>query len=431
MDSTPRGPRCGGDIPLPPPTQSWARDKDAQDPLRSYREKFLLPRHEDEQPVTYFCGHSLGLQPRGVRALLEEELDAWERMGVDAHFKKSNPWYDYHELFRELGARLVGARPGEVVLMNSLTVNLHLMMATFYRPTAGRFKVLMDEPTFPSDRYAIQSQIRHHGFDPAEGLLTSGPRQGRHWISEEDIEGLLQERGDEIAVMLLSGVNFFTGQLFDMKRITAAAKEQGCVAGFDLAHAAGNVPLQLHDWQVDFAVWCSYKYLNGGPGAVGGCFVHEDHGRNLDLPRLAGWWGNDPATRFRMHLQADFVPRPGVDGWQVSNPPILALAPLRVSLGLFDAAGMAALRHKSIGLTSYLAHLLSSRPDRFEIITPPEARGAQLSLLVHDGPRELLRRLQGKAVCDFREPNIIRVAPVPLYNTFEEVWQFAKLLDAV
>jgi kynureninase len=409
----------------------FARHMDAVDPLRSYRARFHLPRHQDGRPVIYFCGHSLGLQPRAVRTLLEQELDAWERMGVDAHFKENNPWYGYHELFRDRGARLVGARPGEVVMMNSLTINLHLMLATFYRPTARRFKILLDEPTFPSDRYAIQSQIRHHGFDPAEGLVTIGPRSGEHLIREEDIEGLIHERADEIAVVMLSGVNFFTGQWFDLGGITAAAKAQGCVVGFDLAHAAGNVPLRLHDWQVDFAVWCNYKYLNGGPGAVGGCFVHEEHGRNLDLPRLAGWWGNDPATRFRMHLQADFVPQPGADGWQVSNPPILALVPLLASLGMFDEAGMEALRAKSECLTNYLHHLLDELPpDRFAVITPRAVaqRGAQFSLLVHDRPRELLERLHGQAICDFREPNVIRVAPVPLYNTFEEVWQFAQLL---
>jgi kynureninase len=418
--------------PPHPPFQTglaFARELDAADPLRPFRDKFLLPGHEDGSPVIYFCGHSLGPQPRAVRALLEQELDAWERLGVDAHFKESNPWYAYHELFRELGARLVGARPGEVVLMNSLTVNLHLMLASFYRPTARRFKILTEEPTFPSDRYALQSHIRHRGFSPAEGLLTIGPRRGEHLVREEDVEGLLHERGDEIAVVLLSGVNFFTGQWFDMGRLTAAAHERGCVAGFDLAHAAGNVPLRLHEWQVDFAVWCSYKYLNGGPGGVGGCFVHEEHGRDLDLPRLAGWWGNDPATRFRMHLQADFVPQPGADGWQVSNPPILALVPLRVSLGLFDEAGMPALRAKSERLTGYFQYLLDQLPaGRFEVITPrdPARRGAQLSLLAHDRPRGLLDGLRGKAVCDFREPNVIRAAPAPLYNTFEEVWQFVS-----
>jgi kynureninase len=362
---------------------------------------------------------------------MEQELDAWARQGVDAHFRDRLPWYSYHELFRDSGARLVGALPGEVVMMNSLTVNLHLMMVSFYRPTARRRKVLVDEPTFPSDLYAVQSQIRYHGLDPADALLMLKPRPGEHLIRDEDIDAILEEQGEEIALVLLSGVNFFTGQAFDMARITAAAKRRGCVVGFDLAHAAGNVLLRLHDWQVDFAVWCNYKYLNSGPGAVGGCFVHEAHGRDLDLPRLAGWWGNDPATRFRMHLEPDFVPRVGADGWQISNPPILAMVPLRASLALFDEAGMPALRARSECLTGYLQYLLDQMPaGRFEVITPrdPARRGCQLSILAHDRPRQLQRALEGEVVCDFREPNVIRVAPVPLYNTFQEVWQFAQVL---
>jgi kynureninase len=293
----------------------------------------------------------------------------------------------------------------------------------------------MEEPTFPSDRYAVQSQLRLHGLDPASSLLTIGPRPGEHLIRTEDVEALLEQRGQEIAVVLLSGVNFFTGQLFDIERLTAAAHRQGCLVGWDLAHAVGNVVLRLHDWQVDFGVWCSYKYLNSGPGAVAGCFVHEKHGRRLDLPRLAGWWGHDPATRFRMHLEPDWSPPPGADGWQLSNPPILALAPLRASLELFDEATMPALRARSERMTGYLEYLLDRLPaGRYEIITPrdPVQRGCQLSLLVHDRPRELLRVLEAEGVvCDFREPNVIRVAPTPLYNTFAEVWRFAEILRRV
>jgi kynureninase len=413
------------------PDEEYAAARDAADPLRCWRDQFHLPLRPDGKPVIYFCGHSLGLQPRGVRPLVEQELDAWARLGVDAHFRESVPWYGYHELFRDSGARLVGARPGEVVMMNSLTVNLHLMLATFYRPTPQRWRIVVEEPTFPSDRYALQAQIRLHGLDPAQGLLGIRPRPGEHLLRTEDVEALLEERGREIALVFLSGVNFYTGQVFDMERLTAAAGRQGCVVGLDLAHAAGNVVLRLHDWQVDFAVWCNYKYLNSGPGAVGGCFVHERHGRNTDLPRLAGWWGNDPATRFRMHLQSDFVPLPGADGWQVSNPPILAMAPLLASLRIFDEVGMPALRARSESLTGYLQYLLDALPaGRFEVITPrdPAQRGCQLSLLVHDRPRDLLRALEGRAVCDFREPNVVRVAPVPLYNTFQEVWQFVQLL---
>jgi kynureninase len=412
------------------PDEAFARQLDAADPLARMRDRFLLPTRPDGSPLIYFCGHSLGLQPKTVRAALEQELEDWARLGVEAHFRGRSPWYDYHELFRESGARLVGALPGEVVMMNSLTVNLHLMMATFYRPERRRWRILIDEPAFPSDLYAVQSQIRWHGLDPDEPLMTVRPRPGEHVLRMEDVEGELRRLGSATALVLLNGVNFFTGQWLDMERLTRVAHEHGCVVGFDLAHAAGNVPLRLHEWAVDFAVWCNYKYLNSGPGAVAGCFVHERHGRNLDLPRLAGWWGNDPATRFRM--PGGFVPREGADGWQVSNPPILAMAPLRASLALFDEAGMPALRAKSERLTGYLQYLLDRLPaGAFEIITPrdPGQRGCALSILVRDRPRELLEELQRQGVvCDFREPNVIRVAPVPLYNTFHEVWQFARIL---
>jgi kynureninase len=414
------------------PDEAFARQLDAADPLRSYRDQFAIPQRPDGQPVIYFCGHSLGLQPRAARTLVEQELDDWARLGVEGHFRGRTPWYSYHETLRDTGARLVGGRPSEVVFMNGLTVNLHLLMISLYRPTRERFRILTDEPAFPSDRYALWSQVRYHGHEPRDALLTLQPRAGEHATRAEDIEHVLRRRGSEIALVLLNGVNFYTGQWFDMPRITALAHEYGCVAGFDLAHAAGNVPLQLHDWDVDFAVWCSYKYLNGGPGAVAGCFVHEKHGSNAALPRLAGWWGTDPATRFQLPTPADFVPRPGADGWQLSNPPILSLAPVRASLELFDRAGMPALRAKSECLTGYLLYLLDRLPSRrFEVITPrnPAQRGCQLSLLDHGQPRDLLRALESEGViCDFREPNVIRVAPVPLYNTFHEVWSFAQLL---
>jgi kynureninase len=417
------------------PDESFALQTDAHDPLARFRDQFHIPAHVDGQPVIYFCGNSLGPQPRATRRLVGEELDAWAQLGVAAHFKDPAPWYSYHELFRDAGARLVGAQPGEVVMMNSLTINLHLMMATFYRPTRERHKILMDQPTFPSDLYAVQSQLRHHGFDPAEALLTVKARDGEDAIRMEDVEETLERRGSEIALVLWNGINFITGQCFDMKRIATAAKRQGCVIAFDLAHAAGNVCMELHDWQVDFAVWCSYKYLNSGPGAIAGCFVHEQHGRNLNLPRFAGWWGNDPATRFRMHLEPRFAPRQGADGWQVSNPSILAMAPLRASLALFDEATMPALRAKSERLTGYLEFLLDRLPrGRIEIITPrdPAQRGCQLSIRVPHQARNLLGALeQAGVVCDFREPNVIRVAPAPLYNTFHEVWTFAHVLDKV
>ncbi len=414
------------------PDEAFARHLDATDPLRHCRDLFHIPRRPNGEPVVYFCGHSLGLQPRAVRGLLEQELDDWANLGVDAHFRGRTPWYSYHEQFRAALARLVGARPGEVVVMNSLTVNLHLMMATFYQPTPGRHQILMDGPVFPSDLYAVQSQIRQHGFDPAEALLILQPRAGEYLIRPEDVDAVLAERGREIALVLWSGVNFFTGQCFNLSRLTAAARARGCLVGCDLAHAVGNVILHLHDWEVDFAVWCHYKYLNSGPGAVGGCFVHERHGNRPDLPRLAGWWGNDPATRFQMHLQSEFIPRLGADGWQISNPPILAMVPLRAALAIVDEVGMPAVRAKSERLTGYLEYLLDQRGGgRFEVITPrhQEQRGCQLSLLVRERPRELLEALEGAGVvCDFREPNVIRVAPVPLYNEFQEVWRFVDVL---
>lgn len=334
---------------------------------------------------------------------------------------------------REPAARLVGAHPHEVVCMNSLTVNLHLMMATFYRPTKDRFKILMEEPAFPSDTYAVKSQIAHHGFDANAGLLLARPRTGELTVRAEDIDALLEKHGEEIALVLFAGVNFFTGQLFDIARLASAAHARGCMVGIDLAHAIGNVPLALHDWDVDFAVWCSYKYLNSGPGAVGGAFVHERHATNRDLPRLAGWWGNDPATRFQMQLLPEFVPVPSADSWAVSNPPIFSLAPLRSSFAIFDeAGGIAALRAKSVQLTGYLEFLLDQIGSaQFTVITPRQAneRGSQLSILAHEHPKELFAKLEGAGVkCDFREPNVIRAAPTPLYNTFHEVWRFAKLL---
>jgi kynureninase len=414
------------------PDEAFALRLDADDPLASYRERFCLPTQASGQPLIYFCSHSLGLQPRAVRGLMEQELENWGRLGVEGHFHGPTPWYTYQELVREPMARLVGAKPDEVVLMNGLTVNLHLLMETFFRPTTERNKILLEEPTFPSDLYAVQSQLGRHGLDPAQTLLTLRPRSGEHTLRAEDVDATIEERGKEIALVLLCGINFLTGQYYDLPRITAAAHRRGCVVGFDLAHAVGNVPLNLHEAQVDFAVWCTYKYLNAGPGAVAGCFVYEKHGRNLKLPRLAGWWGNDPETRFRMQLQPDFVPQPGADGWQVSNPPILALVPLRASLALYDEIGMLRLRAKSECLTAYLLYLLDQLPaGRMEVITPrePARRGCQLSLRFSDRARDLLHALEAGGVCaDFRQPDIIRVAPVPLYNTFHEVWTFAQIL---
>jgi kynureninase len=413
--------------------EDFALELDSEDSLRHFREKFYLPLGRDGKPLIYFAGNSLGLMPKSAKGIIEEELDNWAKLGVDAHHATETPWYTYHEALREPTARLVGAKPLEVICMNSLTVNLHLMMATFYRPNRSRFKILMEEPAFPSDTYAIKTQIVHHGLDPNDALILARPRKGEFTIRTEDIIDLIEKDADQFTMVMLAGVNFFTGQLFDIETITAAAQTRGIVVGFDLAHAIGNVPLSLRDWNVDFAVWCSYKYLNAGPGAVAGAFVHERHAINTKLPRLAGWFGNDPNTRFRLHLEPEFIPVASADGWQISNPPIFAMAPLLASLAIFDdAGGMEALRAKSIRLTAYLESLLTEiGSKKFTVITPrnPAERGCQLSILAHEHPKELFSKLQAAGVkCDFREPNVIRAAPTPLYNTFYEVWRFARIL---
>jgi kynureninase len=414
--------------------EDFARQLDAEDPLRSFRDRFHLPLGNNGEPLIYFAGNSLGLMPKSAREIVEQELNDWADLGVDAHLKGKTPWYSYHETLREPTARLVGAQPMEVICMNGLTVNLHLMMATFYRPTKSRFKILMEEPAFPSDTYAIKTQITHHGLDQKDALILARPRSGEFTVRTEEILDLIEKHAGELSVVLIGGVNFFTGQLFDIPTITVAAQKHGITVGVDLAHAIGNVPLSLHDWNVDFAVWCSYKYLNAGPGAVAGVFVHERHATNRNLPRLAGWFGNDPNTRFRMHLEPEFIPVASADGWQISNPPILSMAPLRASLAIFDeAGGMEALRQKSIKLTSYLQFLLENRDPgkRFNVITPREGseRGCQLSIQAQEHPKELFDKLEAAGVkCDFREPNVIRAAPTPLYNTFHEVWRFADIL---
>ena len=419
--------------PLQPysPEEGFARHLDERDPLARFRDRFNLPQHDGE-PALYLCGHSLGPQPRDAAKLVEEALREWAARGVEGHFQGPAPWYDYHRRVADPLARLAGALPSEVVAMNSLTVNLHLMMVSFYRPTPGRHAVLMEDSAFPSDTYAVRSQIACHGHDPDEALRIARPRKGEETLRPEDLEERLEREGGDIALVLLGGVNYFTGQAFDLERLTAAAHRQGCLVGLDLAHGMGNLPLHLHDWGVDFAVWCSYKYLNAGPGAVAGAFVHQRHGDDPSRPRFAGWWGNDPATRFRMHLQPEFVPQPGAEGWQVSNPPILALAPLRASLALFDEARIEALRAKSLALTGYLEFLVDRLPAGFcTCLTPrdPARRGCQLSLRFPGASAEMLQALATKGVvADFRPPDVLRVAPIPLYNRFHEVWRFASLL---
>jgi len=416
-------------IPMFEESEGFAQRLDERDPLRRFRERFEIPAGPDGEPVIYFNGNSLGLMPKSVHEALHQELEDWSRLAVDAHFRAKTPWYSYHEVFRDSGARLVGAVPGEVVMMNGLTVNLHLMMETFHRPAGERRKILIEDGAFPSDAYAVESRVKARGLDPADAIVRVAPRDGETLLRTEDIVAAIEREAGSLALVLLPGVQYYTGQLLDIPGITAAAHAAGALAGWDLAHAAGNVPLALHDWDVDFAVWCSYKYLNSGPGAIAGCFVNERHGENLSLPRFAGWWGNDPGTRFRMDEARTFTPRAGADGWQVSNPPILAMAPLKESLAIFDEAGMDSLRRKSIVLTAYLEWLLArAEHPRFEVLTPQdsEQRGCQLSLRARNG----LSALEGgEIVVDRRPPDVIRIAPVPLYNTFHEVWRAAQIIQ--
>ncbi|HQZ31769.1 MAG TPA: kynureninase [Arenimonas sp.] len=400
---------------------------DAADPLHGFRSRFHIPRHDGHEQA-YFCGNSLGLQPTGVRAALMQELDDWAALGVEAHFHGKHPWMPYHETVRDGLARVVGAQPVEVVAMNSLTANLHLLMVSFYRPTAERPAILIEAGAFPSDRHAVASQVRFHGFNPDTDVIELAPDEAGGTISMAAIERALAEHGHRIALVLWPGVQYRTGQAFDLREISRLAHARGCTVGFDLAHAAGNLPLQLHDSGADFAAWCSYKYLNSGPGAVAGAFVHERHARS-DVPRFAGWWGHDAATRFRMG--PDFVPSPGADGWQLSNPPILALAPLRVSLDLFAEAGMDRLRAKSERLTGYLEALIRRDcADVLDVVTPaePARRGCQLSLRVAGGRergRALFDYLAARGIVgDWREPDVIRISPVPLYNSHADIRRF-------
>jgi kynureninase len=398
--------------------ETWAREQDAKDPLASYREAFHFPGKD----IVYLAGNSLGLQPKKAREYVNEALDDWAEFGVEGHFHAKHPWLPYHELLTDQTARLVGALPSEVVVMNTLTVNLHLMLVAFYRPTKTRFKLMVEAGAFPSDQYAVASQAKHHGFDPAHTIVELAPREGEDTLREEDILAAIAREGESLALVMLGNINYLTGQAFNMKAITAAAHKVGARCGFDLAHGAGNLLLQLHDDGPDFAVWCNYKYLNAGPGGLGGVFVHERHA-TADLPRFAGWWGHNKTTRFKMGK--DFSPIPGAEGFQLSNPPILQLAALRASMDLFDKATMPALRRKGDALTGYLAFLLEPLND-LKIITPP-SRGSQLSLRVQD--RGLTAKLKdAHVICDFREPDIMRAAPAPLYNTFLDVFRFATIL---
>lgn len=410
------------------PDAAFAAEMDAQDPLAKFRAQFHIPQHEGRDCI-YFCGNSLGLQPKAVEGAMAQELADWKNLGVEGHFHGKHPWMPYHEFVAENAAYVVGAKASEVVMMNGLTANLHLMMVSFYRPTKARYKILIEYTPFPSDIYVVQSQAKFHGFDPADAIIEMKPRDGEHTLRQEDIEEVIAREGQSIALILIGGVHYYTGQFFDIARITEAGHKQGCMVGFDLAHAAGNVLLKLHDWNVDFACWCSYKYLNSGPGAVAGVFVHERHAKSFDLPRFAGWWGNDKSVRFKMGPH--FQPMEGAEGWQLSNPPIFALAPARVSLDIFREAGMENLRKKSAQLTGYLEFLLHGlKLASLKIMTPANdaERGCQLSITVQGNGRKVFEALQkAGVVCDWREPDCIRVAPVPLYNSFTDVYRFVEI----
>ncbi len=413
-------------------TLEYAQGQDQTDTLYPFRERFIFPQHEGAD-VRYFCGNSLGLQPKSVSYLMEKELRDWGKYGVEGHFRAAYPWFSYHHFFTDRLAKVVGAEKDEVVAMNTLTVNLHMLMLSFYRPHNKRYKIIMEAGAFPSDQYAVETQVRMHGYDPEDAIIEITPQEGAHLIEDIDIINAIKEAGDSVALVMIGGVNYYTGQFFDLENITKAAHSVGAYAGFDLAHAAGNVQLQLHSWNVDFACWCSYKYLNSGPGGVGGAFVHERHGNNPDLFRLAGWWGNDEKTRFKM--QKGFVPQKGAASWQMSNAPVFNMVAHNASLDIFEKAGLPALREKSIQLTGYMEFLLRQITHLpFEIITPsePSRRGCQLSMLFHERGKEVFEALtQSGIVADWREPNVIRIAPVPLYNTYEDCYKFYEVLTLI
>lgn len=414
-------------------TLAFARGLDAKDPLKQFRSRFYIPQHNGADAV-YLTGNSLGLQPRSTETYIKQELEDWAQLGVEGHFDARKPWMPYHEQFAQQLASLTGSLPDEVVAMNQLTVNLHLLMVSFYRPTKERFKIICEAKAFPSDQYAIESQVKFHGFDPAEAIVEVVPRTGEHTLRQEDILAVIKEHGAQTALVLFGGVNYYTGQVLDMKGITVAGHEAGALVGFDLAHAVGNITLRLHDWQVDFACWCSYKYLNSGPGGVAGAFVHEKHITDTSVPRFAGWWGYRKSTRFKM--EKGFDPIPTAEGWQLSNAPVLSMAAHKASLDIFEEAGWDKLEAKRLQQNVFLDQVLKEAGERFhgqlEIITPTETaqRGCQVSMLVHKNGRAVFDNLtKAGVIADWREPDVIRIAPVPLYNSFEDIWKFGHLLQ--
>ena len=416
-------------------TLSFARQLDSADPLRNFRNKFIIPEADGKQKI-YFLGNSLGLQPKSTNGYIQQIMQDWAALGVESFFHGKEPWMNYHDQLIHPLSKIVGALPHELVVMNQLTVNLHLMLVSFYRPTANRYKIICEAKAFPSDQYTFETHVKHHGFDPNDAIVEVTPREGEHCIRNEDILNAIQENSDSTALVLFSGINYYTGQLFDMASITKAAQSAGAKVGFDLAHAAGNVELQLHDWGADFACWCTYKYMNSGPGAIGGVFIHEKN-HNNELPRFAGWWGYDKATRFKM--EKGFIPMPGAEGWQLSTPALFLYAAHRAALEIFEEAGWSNIQGKRKLLNSYLWFVLeqinaTASKKMIEFITPKyeQERGSQVSMLMLERGKETYDELMRRGIMvDWREPNVIRLAPVPLYNTFEEVWQFADTLQQI
>lgn len=415
-------------------SKEFAQQLDSQDKLNKYRNEFIFPKVNGEK-VIYFTGNSLGLQPKRTKAYVDEVMDDWANLAVEGHFYAEKPWWDYHERFAKPLGKIVGALPSEVTVMNTLTVNLHLLMVSFYRPTKSRYKIICEEKAFPSDQYMFQSQVDFHGYKSEDAIVEIKRREGEHNIRLEDVLAKIAEVGDELALVLIGGVNYYTGQVFDMKTITAAGHDAGAIVGWDLAHAAGNIKLELHDWNADFAAWCSYKYMNSGPGNASGCFIHEKHHNNPNLPRFAGWWGHNKERRFKM--EQTFDPVKGAEGWQISNIPILSLAPYLASVDMFDEIGMDAIIEKRNKITAYLEFILQEIAKEvdssFEIITPSDLseRGCQLSVLLHGEGRGLFDYLmENGVITDWREPNVIRFAPVPLYCSFEDMYDFGQILKA-
>ncbi|REH52579.1 kynureninase [Tenacibaculum gallaicum] len=415
------------------PTLDYAQQLDKEDNLAHLRAQFHIPKDAEGNDWLYFTGNSLGLQPKQTQEYIQQELDDWAKYGVEGHFEARNPWMPYHEFLTNSMAKIVGAKPLEVVVMNTLTTNLHLLMVSFYQPTKTKYKIVIESDAFPSDRYAVQSQLKFHGFDIDEGLIEWKPREGEELLRIEDLEKIVDEQGDEIALLLIGGVNYYTGQYLGIKRIAEIGHAKNCMVGIDLAHGAGNISPELHNSGVDFAAWCTYKYLNSGPGSLGGLFVHEKHAHNKDLPRFAGWWNHNKETRFNMRQPFDVMA--GGEGWQLSNPPILSMAAIRASLDMFEEVGMEALRAKSEKLTGYFEYLINQIDTAsIKIITPsnPKERGCQLSIQVKDADKSLHKKLtENNIITDWREPDVIRCAPVPMYNSFEDVFRMVETLKTL